>query len=57
MECWSLCKSYKGCKWFSLTFDFWCFLFEKCINFDEDPIFGPTVTGQPECKFDKLSGE
>ena len=58
VECWSLCKSYNdGCKWFSYLIESnECYLFARCNNFNGN-FHLPSVSGQAECKYDKVSGE
>ena len=56
VECWSACKSFKNCQWFSYGVESHeCNMYGTC-NFDGN-FHKPFLTGQPECKYDKVSGK
>ena len=54
--CWSICKSTKGCNWFSFdtAVDQICILFETCREIESNPQF---VSGQKECQYDQELSE
>ena len=55
VECWSACKSLKDCQWFSFGVeDRVCNMYKKCYHFSYNELI---VTGQKECKYDKVSGK
>ena len=56
VKCWSLCKSFEGCNWFSFdkAKDSICQMFETCSEIASNWLF---VSGQKECKYDPESGE
>ena len=47
VECQTLCRSTKGCKWFTFNFPF-CLLLQNCLSKDET--CSSCVSGEPRCK-------